>query len=264
MRPTWRPATRSTRQKWQPRWSSRAARKARAPRSLQPGDAVIVAPATYNTINTWAAGIADVYALGQLAEAVGHGLPVMVLPFVSSALAANPTYARTVQTLRADGVRLLDGSPDSDGVRRGGGTAPAGNGRRTGRAAPLDGRPRRAGRRPRRAVSRRTFDRTFEEAAETTWFPLFVHGQREGVTTGAIGLVHRPTGTVSIDRTWSRGLLIRKARDAGMHLVDILELDDDGRRTALVLGRLSALAASTDVEVLLGRRPSGSRLRAGE
>lgn len=71
------------------------------------------------------------------------------------------------------------------------------------------------------------------------------------MTTGAIGLVHRPTGTVSIDRTWSRGLLIRRARDAGMHLVDILELDDDGRHAALVLGRLSALAASTEVEVLL-------------
>jgi hypothetical protein len=71
------------------------------------------------------------------------------------------------------------------------------------------------------------------------------------MTIGAIGLVHRPTGTVSLDRTWSRGLLIRRARDAGIHLVDILELDDDGRRSAQVLVRLSALTASTDVEVLL-------------
>jgi phosphopantothenoylcysteine synthetase/decarboxylase len=34
-------------------------------------DAVIVAPATYNTINKWAAGIADNYVLTQLAELTG-------------------------------------------------------------------------------------------------------------------------------------------------------------------------------------------------
>jgi hypothetical protein len=95
---------------------------------LPPADAVIVAPATYNTINKWAAGIADVYALGQLAEAVGRGLPVVVLPFVNSALAGNPAYARSVQTLRTDGVRLLDGSPDADGVPRGVEPHPPGTG----------------------------------------------------------------------------------------------------------------------------------------
>ena len=36
-----------------------------APRSLVP-DAVFVAPATYNTINKWAQGISDTYALGVL------------------------------------------------------------------------------------------------------------------------------------------------------------------------------------------------------
>jgi phosphopantothenoylcysteine synthetase/decarboxylase len=89
------------------------------PGSLPAADAVIVAPATYNTINKWSAGIADVYALGQLAEAVGRRLPIVVLPFVNGALAANPAYARSLQTLRDDGVRLLDGSPDADGVPRG-------------------------------------------------------------------------------------------------------------------------------------------------
>ena len=89
---------------------------------------MIVTPATYNTINKWAAGIADVHALGQLAEAVGRGRPVVVLPFVNSALAANPAYARSVQTLRADGVRVLDGSPDADGVRRGVEPHPPGTG----------------------------------------------------------------------------------------------------------------------------------------
>ena len=38
-----------------------------APRSLIP-DAILVAPATYNTINKWAHGISDNYALGVLAR----------------------------------------------------------------------------------------------------------------------------------------------------------------------------------------------------
>ena len=60
-----------------------------APRSLIP-DAVLVAPATYNTINKWAQGISDTYALGVLAEVTGMGIPVVVLPFVNSALACAP------------------------------------------------------------------------------------------------------------------------------------------------------------------------------
>ena len=45
-------------------------------------DAIVVAPATYNTINKWALGISDTYALGILAEAPGLRIPVVVLPFV--------------------------------------------------------------------------------------------------------------------------------------------------------------------------------------
>jgi phosphopantothenoylcysteine synthetase/decarboxylase len=58
-----------------------------APRSLIP-DAILVAPATYNTINKWAQGISDTYALGVLAEATGLGVPIVVLPFVNTALAS--------------------------------------------------------------------------------------------------------------------------------------------------------------------------------
>ncbi len=93
------------------------------PGSLPPADAAVVAPATYNTINKWAAGIADVYALGQLAEAVGRGIPVAVLPFVNTALAANRAYGRSVRALREGDVVVLDGSADGDG-RLPGGVAP--------------------------------------------------------------------------------------------------------------------------------------------
>jgi len=72
-------------------------------------DAIVVAPATYNTVNKFAQGIADTYALGLLAEAPGLGIPVVVLPFVNSGLASRVPFRRAVQTLRGEGVRVLLG-----------------------------------------------------------------------------------------------------------------------------------------------------------
>ncbi|MET8160402.1 flavoprotein [Sphaerisporangium sp. NPDC005289] len=83
-------------------------RKPGEPRSPQ-ADAIIVAPATYNTINKFAQGIADTYALGLLAEAPGLGIPVVILPFVNSALAGRAPFRRNVDQLRAEGVHVLIG-----------------------------------------------------------------------------------------------------------------------------------------------------------
>jgi phosphopantothenoylcysteine synthetase/decarboxylase len=80
-----------------------------SPRSRIP-DAIVVAPATYNTINKWAQGTSDTYALGVLAEQTGLGLPIIVLPFVNSALASRAPFQRNVESLRAEGVRILLGS----------------------------------------------------------------------------------------------------------------------------------------------------------
>jgi phosphopantothenoylcysteine synthetase/decarboxylase len=79
-----------------------------APRS-GPADAVIVAPATYNTICKWAHGISDSYALGVLAEAIGLGIPAIALPFVNSALASRAPFRHSVDALRSEGVRILLG-----------------------------------------------------------------------------------------------------------------------------------------------------------
>jgi phosphopantothenoylcysteine synthetase/decarboxylase len=79
-----------------------------APRSPVP-DAIIVAPATYNTINKWALGISDTYALGVLAENTGLDTPIVVLPFVNSALARRAPFQHSVGSLRAEGVRILLG-----------------------------------------------------------------------------------------------------------------------------------------------------------
>ena len=78
------------------------------PRS-RPADAIVVAPATYNTINKWAQGISDTYALGVLAETTGLAVPTIVLPFVNTALAARAPFRRSVESLRAEGIRILLG-----------------------------------------------------------------------------------------------------------------------------------------------------------
>jgi hypothetical protein len=79
-----------------------------APRSRIP-DAIIVAPATFNTINQWALGLSDTYALGVLAEQTGLAVPIVVLPFVNDALAGRPPFMRSVKALRAEGVSILLG-----------------------------------------------------------------------------------------------------------------------------------------------------------
>lgn len=80
-----------------------------APRSRVP-DAIIVAPATFNTINQWSLGISDTYALGVLAEQTGLGIPIVAVPFVSEALARRPPFKRSLTALRAEGVSVLLGS----------------------------------------------------------------------------------------------------------------------------------------------------------
>ncbi|WP_416982007.1 flavoprotein [Streptomyces sp. T028] len=76
------------------------------PRPFPDPDAVVVAPATFNTVNKWAAGIADTLALGTLCEVIGQGIPVGVLTCVSDALAAHPAYQDSLIRLRGTGVRF--------------------------------------------------------------------------------------------------------------------------------------------------------------
>ncbi|MGI5481703.1 flavoprotein [Streptomyces lavendofoliae] len=82
------------------------------PRPLPDPDAVAVAPATFNTINKWAAGISDTLALGILCEAYGAGVPTAVLPCLSAAQAAHPAYRRSLDVLREMGVRVGGRAPE--------------------------------------------------------------------------------------------------------------------------------------------------------
>lgn len=75
--------------------------------------AVVVAPATYNSINKLALGITDTYALNIVAEAIGRTIPVVIVPFVNSALAARAPLERSVHQLRDEGVRIVYGPDDA-------------------------------------------------------------------------------------------------------------------------------------------------------
>jgi phosphopantothenoylcysteine synthetase/decarboxylase len=78
-------------------------------RSLPDPEAIVVAPGTYNTICKLAAGVSDTYALGVLAEAIGRGVSVVILPFVNTALASRRPFVAAVESLRGEGVRVLLG-----------------------------------------------------------------------------------------------------------------------------------------------------------
>jgi hypothetical protein len=73
------------------------------------GDAIVVAPATVNTVSKWANGIADTLALGLVVEAHGLGVPIVAMPFTNSAMAAHPAFRENLQRLRSWGVRVLFG-----------------------------------------------------------------------------------------------------------------------------------------------------------
>ncbi len=81
------------------------------PRSPK-ADAIIIAPATFNTINKLANGIADNYALDVLNEAIGLGVPTAILPFVNSAYASRAPFKMSIEKLRSEQVPVLIG-PDS-------------------------------------------------------------------------------------------------------------------------------------------------------
>ena len=76
-------------------------------RTVPKADAIIIAPATYNSINKIAAGIADTYALTVVAELVGLAVPTVVVPFVNSALATRNPYQNALRALKAEGIRIV-------------------------------------------------------------------------------------------------------------------------------------------------------------
>ena len=75
--------------------------------SLPKADAIAVVPATFNTINKWAAGITDTLATGILCETMGYGVPIVAVPYLKQQLAQHPVFLKNLALLRECGIHIF-------------------------------------------------------------------------------------------------------------------------------------------------------------
>jgi phosphopantothenoylcysteine synthetase/decarboxylase len=86
-------------------------------KSLPAADAIAVAPATFNTVNKFRAGVADNMAVGVLCECLRAGVPIVLAPNVKAVLAEHPAFPASLDELRSWGVHVLDQAPQPQGMR---------------------------------------------------------------------------------------------------------------------------------------------------
>ena len=79
------------------------------PDVLPRAGAIVVFPATFNTINKWALGISDTLATGILCEYTGLKMPIVTVSCfrTGGGLDGHPAFFRSLQMLRDYGVRVL-------------------------------------------------------------------------------------------------------------------------------------------------------------
>jgi len=70
--------------------------------------AVVVCPATFNTVNKAAAGAADTYALATLCEALGSRLPVLLVPMVNNKLWGHPAWTDSLAIFSNAGAAIMN------------------------------------------------------------------------------------------------------------------------------------------------------------
>ena len=75
--------------------------------AVPPADAVLACPLTFNSVNKFAHGHADNFALGVLCEMAGAGVPMVVVPHCKPQLAKHLAFTESLKTLRRMGVRVL-------------------------------------------------------------------------------------------------------------------------------------------------------------
>ncbi|MFJ3713235.1 flavoprotein [Streptomyces sp. NPDC090053] len=86
-------------------------------------DAILVAPATFNTINQWALGLTEKFIVGVVAEGIGKNIPLVTMPCLNAAYVRHPAFAQSVEILAGAGVRVLYGEgtgfvPNEPGEKR--------------------------------------------------------------------------------------------------------------------------------------------------
>jgi phosphopantothenoylcysteine synthetase/decarboxylase len=78
---------------------------------------VLFAPCSFNSLNKLAHGIADNLALSVVAEAIGHGTPVIVAPSLNAPLLAHPQAQASLRILPEWGVTIVPPVDDGQGPR---------------------------------------------------------------------------------------------------------------------------------------------------
>jgi phosphopantothenoylcysteine synthetase/decarboxylase len=84
---------------------------------VPPADVVLACPLTFNSVNKFAHGHADNFAVGLLCEMAGYGVPVMVVPHCKPQLASHPAFRASLATLAEMGITVLF-DPDAPYERR--------------------------------------------------------------------------------------------------------------------------------------------------
>lgn len=77
--------------------------------AMERADALVVFPATFNTINKWALGICDTRAVSVLCEYTGLKVPILAVPTfrTGGGLDLHPAFPRSLELLRSYGVHVL-------------------------------------------------------------------------------------------------------------------------------------------------------------
>ncbi|MFB6775774.1 flavoprotein [Streptomyces sp. NPDC056337] len=70
---------------------------------------IAVAPATFNTVNSWALGLTHDFVVGVVAEAIGKQIPTVTMPCVNAAYVQHRQFERGIRELREMGVQVLYG-----------------------------------------------------------------------------------------------------------------------------------------------------------
>ena len=75
---------------------------------LPKAHAILVMPATFNTINKWAQGIGDTLVASLLCECLGRGAPpILLVPCLKMDLIRHPVFLKNMAFLHECGVHIL-------------------------------------------------------------------------------------------------------------------------------------------------------------
>jgi phosphopantothenoylcysteine synthetase/decarboxylase len=76
-------------------------------KGMPAADAVLACPLTFTSVNKFAHGHADNFAIGILCELTGYGKPIVVVPHCKPQLASHPAFEASIRTIRGMGGTVL-------------------------------------------------------------------------------------------------------------------------------------------------------------